>query len=138
MLFWQKIQAKWSLFWRHVRLLLSQLFSWRFVAIYLSLGLFLNLLNWALLFLLYRRLGGGLAVLHYNIDFGIDLIGASWKIFIGALMGSIFLLFDFFFLLFLIKNKNFKFFAQLLLSFLLVALFLLLAGTFAIYLINFR
>lgn len=49
---------------------------------YLIIFLILHLLVWLESGLIYRQLGGELLVLHYNVDFGIDLVASPGRIFV--------------------------------------------------------
>jgi len=56
------------------------------VAILSGLGLLFNLFNWSWLWV---QIPGGeeYLFLHYNILFGVDKIGESWKVFYVPLLG---------------------------------------------------
>ena len=117
---------------------LKEAFSWPFPRVYGIIVLVLNLLNWLGSFLLYRSLGDELTVLHYNIDFGIDLIGHRGELFINPILGLMLIILNLSLLLFFTRHKHFKFISYLLWNTAaLVSLFLLLA-VLAVYLINFR
>lgn len=117
---------------------LSEVFSWPFSRVYGVIVLVLNLLNWLGSFLLYRSLGNNLTVLHYNIDFGIDLVGHRGELFINPALGLVLLILNLVLSLFFVRHKHFKFMSYLLWNTAaLVNAFLLLA-VLAVYLINFR
>ena len=83
-------------------------------------------------------------ILHYNVDFGIDLIGNVRQIYIIPLIGLVIVLFNLILLSFAYR-KNIaperrdadKFLANLLLGSALFANFILLFSVASIYLINF-
>ncbi|MFH1668118.1 MAG: hypothetical protein ABH884_03820 [Candidatus Komeilibacteria bacterium] len=61
------------------------------IIIYFSLALILNILCWLWLALLIKP-SGNTVPLHYNIYFGIDLIGAGWQLYYQPLFGFIIIL----------------------------------------------
>ena len=113
---------------------------WRFYPsrfYFLAVGLW-QLLTWWQAIFIYRNLTGNLLVLHYNVDFGIDLVADPSHIFIYPLFGLVVLLVNFIIAASLFRHRNFKVFTQLLLAAAaLFGLFLSLVVLF-IYLINFR
>lgn len=113
--------------------------AWRITAVrvYAILALVANALNWFGSWLLYRAMGPNLTVLHYNVDFGIDLVGQRQKLFWNPAIGLIFIVLDFIFLLVWLKRKESSLVYHILMaSAVLVNGFLLLA-LLAVYLINF-
>jgi hypothetical protein len=115
----------------------SSVFSWSFSQIYGLIVLALNLLNWLLTFLLYRSLGNDLTVLHYNIDFGIDLVGHRGQLFVNPVLGLVLIILNLALLLFFARHKHFKFMSYILWNTAALAnIFLLMAGL-SVYLINF-
>jgi hypothetical protein len=109
--------------------------TWRF---YLLIALALNILNWLAMFFIYRAIGDNLTVLHYNTDFGIDLVGQRPRLFLNPLFGLVLLIINLISTGLLIKNKNFKICAHWLLSSTAFVNLLLIIATATIYLINFR
>jgi hypothetical protein len=100
--------------------------------------IFWQLVGWFQAWFIYRNLSSNILVLHYNVDFGIDLVGDSFKIFLFPLLALLVSTINLFILIFLAKSKNFKIFVHFLLgSAVLFALFLSIA-LLAVYLINFR
>ena len=65
---------------------LGALFVDRLIRGFLIISLVLNAALWAASIFLARALGDGLAVLHYNVVFGIDLIGNANQIYIMPLV----------------------------------------------------
>ncbi len=65
---------------------LAALFVDRLIRGFLIISLVLNAALWAASIFLARALGDGLAVLHYNVVFGIDLIGNANQIYIMPLV----------------------------------------------------
>ena len=111
--------------------------DWTFVRTLLIMGLIFNALNWLGSWFIYRNLAQDSTVLHYNVNFGIDLIGSRAEIFINPLLGLIFFLLDFILILLLYKNKHFKFLAHVLLNTALVVNIVLLLAGLSVYIINF-
>lgn len=116
----------------------SEVFSWSFSRLYAIVAVVLNLLAWLGTVLIFRSLGDELTVLHYNIDFGIDLVGHRGQLFFNPTLGLVLILLNLILILLLARHKDFKFIAYLLwAAAVLVNVFLLLA-VLAVYLINFR
>ncbi|MFA5109609.1 MAG: hypothetical protein WC458_03625 [Patescibacteria group bacterium] len=104
---------------------------------FLAAGL-LQILNWLQAFFIYRHLTGEFLVLHYNVDFGVDLVGSPAQIFIYPLFSLGVFVFNLSVAAAFNRHRNFKLFAHLLLSTAIIfGLFFSLALLF-IYLINFR
>ena len=98
----------------------------------------LQALGWFQAIFIYKHLSGELLVLHYNIDFGIDLVGAPWRIFLYPLCGLGIFLLNWLVAASLHRQPQFRLFANLLLAAAIIfAIFVSLALMF-IYLINFR
>ena len=116
----------------------DEVFSWSFSRWGVAVALGLNLLNWLASFFLYRSLGDELTVLHYNVDFGIDLIGHRIQLFINPALGLSLIILNLVMLLFFARQKHFKFVSYLLWSTAILANLFLLLGVLAVYLINFR
>jgi len=134
----QKIGHNLSIFGQAFSSALDEAWGWVFIRSLLIVALIVNILDWAGATLLYRALGDNLTVLHYNVNFGIDLIGPRRQVFINPLLGLIFLILNFSLVLFLAKNKHFRFSAHVLLNTAVVVNILLLLAIFSVYLINFR
>jgi hypothetical protein len=97
-----------------------------------------NLSLWVFVWLFSRQVGNSLAILHFSVDFGIDLVGDARKLFMIPLLGLFVSLSNFLLLFVFLKNKNFKFIANVLLAAAcLVNVFLSLALG-PIYWMNFR
>lgn len=113
---------------------------WRFTPsrYYFGHAIILQVISWLQALFIYRNLSGELLVLHYNIDFGIDLVGAPWRIFIYPLYGLGVFALNWLLAISLHQRKNFRLFANLLLTAAIIfSLFVSLALMF-VYLINFR
>ncbi len=117
---------------------ISYIFSFFYIRIYLIIVLGLNLAIWLAVYFININVSQDLVILHYNVNFGVDLIGNVKRIFIIPVLGLLIILINTILLFSLTKHRNFKFFAHLLLvTCFIVNLFLLLGLAF-IYLINFR
>ncbi|MEI7620016.1 MAG: hypothetical protein WCJ57_00415 [Candidatus Falkowbacteria bacterium] len=133
-----KISHNLALFRNNLSGALNEVFSLPFSRVYGVVVLVLNLLNWSFSFLLYRSLGDDLTVLHYNIDFGIDLIGHRGELFVNPVLGLVLIILNLALLLFFARHKHFKFVSYLLWNTAALANTFLLLAALAVYLINFR
>lgn len=113
---------------------------WRFVPsrFFLGAAILLQAACWLQAIFIYKHLSGDLLVLHYNIDFGIDLVGPPWHIFIYPVYGLGVFLLNWTIAAALYRRQYFRLFADILLS--AAILFSVLAGLamMFVYLINFR
>jgi len=136
--------------WRKILEIILDLFDYLYIKIYLAIILFINLSNWTIAKVISDKTKQDLYIsqysnsdsvkdlfiLHYNVDFGINLVGRVERVYIMPLFGLLILIINLFLLLYFYKNN--KFISHLLLtSVFLVNVFLLMALA-SIYLINFR
>jgi hypothetical protein len=112
------------------------LISFAFVRFYLLFLLVLNIINWLLALYVNKNVSQNLVVLHYNVNLGVNLIGQVEDIYIIPTLGLAFIIINFLLLLNIFRKS--KFFVHLLLGFSILINVYLIAGTIAIYLINFR
>ena len=122
--------------WRQI--LVEQMlcvFSLFYVKIYLIIFIIVNSLNWTVAFIINKNVTQDLIYLHYNVIFGVDLIGSAKKVFIMPLLGLIIILINSVLIFFIYKQE--KFIIHLLLSAALLSNLFLLAAIASIYLINF-
>lgn len=117
---------------------LSYLSGYFFIRLYFIVLLGLNLLIWLIAYFINASVSQDLVVLHYNIDFGVDLIGSVKRIFIIPLLSLIITLINVVLVFGFSRHKDFKFFAHLLLTASLAVNLFLLIALGSIYLINFR
>lgn len=113
---------------------------WRdhFARFYLLITLFWQIIAWFQARFIFKNLTGDLLVLHYNVDYGTDLVSDPNRIFYYPLGGLVVLLINLIICLLFYRHKDFKLFVNLLLGGIaLFSIFLNLA-LLAIYLINFR
>ncbi len=68
-----------------------------FFQIIFGISLVINFGIWAFLYMKFSRLGssGDIIPLHYNIYFGVDLVGEWKKVFVVPLAGAFFILINF-------------------------------------------
>lgn len=119
-----------------VKLALKTLLADKLSAVLLIILLATNLFSWIGAYSLNRIIGTDLAVLHYNVVFGIDLVGDASRLYLIPLLGLGVLLVNFF-LGAILKNNRDRVIATMLLSVaLLVNIFCLLA-LYLSYIINF-
>jgi hypothetical protein len=116
----------------------SFLFDFFHIRILIIILVGLNLLIWFLALFVNYNVSQSLIVLHYNIDFGVDLIGEAKRLYIIPLLGLVIILINKILLMTLFKNEHFKFISYLLLLSALFVNFILLIALSIIYLINFR
>lgn len=133
-----KIGHSWSVWKEQASISISECFHHRFVRLQFSALILINALLWLGAFFIYHNISQKLTILHYNIDFGIDLIGDRQKVFTIPLLSTIFLLADFSWLVMISRRPQFKFIAQVALGFLFFISWLFILALFSIYLANFR
>lgn len=112
-------------------------FGFLYVRIYLVFLSVLNILNWAFAYVIKNKASQELAILHYNVDFGVNLIDDAKKIYTIPLLGMLITLINFFLSAAIYKHSG-KFIAHVLLISAILAGLFLLAGLASLYLINFR
>lgn len=93
---------------------------------------------WWAAVIIYRTLTGDILVLHYNVNFGIDLIGAPERIFVYPALALSVALAHNFIIAGLNKHRDFKIFAHLLLAAAFNFGLIIAASLFFIYFINFK
>ncbi len=108
-----------------------------FIKVYLSILIVLNLFIWLSAFMISNKIEGDLMILHYNVDFGVDLFGSVSQIFNIPLLGLIVILLNFLVYIIFHQNKNFRFLGHLLMIASLLVNLILLTSLGPIYLINF-
>lgn len=113
---------------------------WRlFLAkLYFPVLFFLQALAWWGAYYVYSSLTGDILVLHYNVDFGIDLIGVPARIFSYPLFGLGIILINIALAAAFYRHKDFRVFSHLLLGAAVYFSLVLNVALFFIYFINFR
>jgi len=105
---------------------------------YLVALILAQIIAWLESIFIYRNLSGDLLILHYNVDFGVDLVGIPARIFTYPLIGLGIAILNLILAATTYNHKDFRVFVHFLLAAALVfGLFLNLALLF-VYLINFR
>ena len=117
---------------------LKDLFDLGANRLYLLAILIIQAASWWLASHIYQEIAGSLLILHYNIDFGIDQIGAPNLIFNFPLLGAILLLLTLIFLVILGSGRHFKIQSHFLMGAATVSNLGILATLILIYLMNFR
>ena len=116
----------------------AAIFRYKSSYFYLGLIVFWQLAAWFQAWFILKNLSGDVLVLHYNVDFGIDLVGNPSQIYSYPWLGIGVFLLNLIILAILHKNKNFKILTHFLLgSAAAFGLFLSIA-LLSVYLINFR
>ena len=77
-----------------------------YIKIYLFVLLFINMISWLTAGYLNTQMDGGLLALHYNVDFGINLVGEAKKIYIIPLLGLIIIIVNTFLFIFVSRYKD--------------------------------
>lgn len=134
----KKISNSLYLFWHELGEFLSELFSYTETKLYFVGTIIVNALAWLATYQIYHSspLSQEIA-LHYNVDFGINLIGAAKNIFVIPAVGLIILVLNILLLFGLRKNFSDKRFnRQLILAFTLIANLFLLIATIILYIVN--
>lgn len=104
---------------------------------YLPLSLLSQALAWWQAGFIYRNLSGDLLVLHYNVDFGVDLVGDPYRVFLYPLFGLVAIILSLTLSAAFYRHRDFKILNHLLLGGAAVFSFLLNLVLWAVYLINF-
>jgi len=115
----------------------SYLLSFFFIRLYFIILLGFNLFVWLVVYLININVSQDLVILHYNIDFGVDLIGGVKGLYIIPTLSLIVILINGILLFPFCHRKDFKFLAHLLLAASLAVNLFLLIALGSIYLINF-
>lgn len=105
---------------------------------YFSVGIILsNLLNWIFSYLINLKSGeDAIIFLHYNVDFGVNLIGDNAKIYNIPLLGLFVVILNM--VIFLITFKESKFIHYILFLSGILVNFILFVSLLLIYLLNFN
>jgi len=113
---------------------------WRFLPSrwYLLFIALFQVLAWLQAWSIRHNLTGNLVVLHYNINFGTDLVGAPGEIFIYPLLGLGVFLLNFIILAAFRRHKDWRILVHILLGAAAVFGLFLSLVLLSIYLINFR
>ncbi len=115
----------------------SKLFSYLYIKIYLILLFILNITIWSTAYFIDARIDEELIALHYNVDFGINLIGEAKKIYIIPLLGLVIILINFILATSVSRRRDGMFISHILFISSIVINIILLLAIASVYLINF-
>lgn len=115
-----------------------EVFSFVHVRIYLFFVIGLNIVLWIFSYFIKSNISQDLIILHYNVDFGVDLIGEVGRLYIIPSLSALVLFFNLVLLLYFAKYEHFRFISHLLMIACLLINIILLLSLASIYLINFR
>ena len=107
-----------------------------YVRTYVAVLVLLNLLNWVFVYYINKVVSQDLVILHYNVNFGANLLGSASKIYTIPSLGLVFIILNI--ALSMHIRKQGKFIDHLLFFSLILANLFLLAATMSVYLVNFR
>ncbi len=111
-----------------------------YIKIYLLVLLVLNAFNWLSVYWVANKISNtydDIIILHYNVDFGVNLIQNVRWLFVVPSLGLVVTIINFFLLLFVFNHKDRRFVAHLLLSVAILVNVFLLISIGAIFLINY-
>ncbi|HPT08101.1 MAG TPA: hypothetical protein PLE28_00155 [bacterium] len=135
--FFIKIYDQFTSFSNTIKTSAKNLFLYSFIKVYSAILLFINLVLWVATIIMRHYLNQDIAILHYNVDFGIDLIGSKNYLFLIPVFSLFFIILNQIILIKFLKNDSFKFWSHFLLAFLLLFNIFLILILFSIYSINF-
>jgi len=115
----------------------SKFFSYLYIKIYLIILLIINILIWLTAHFIDVRIDEELIALHYNVDFGINLIGGVEKIYIIPLLGLAIILINFILSASVNRSRDGIFISHILFITAMMVNLVLLVAIVSIYLINF-
>ncbi|MDA3839572.1 MAG: hypothetical protein PF572_00645 [Patescibacteria group bacterium] len=127
--------------WDYFTSEISSVFSFLYVKIYFVFFIAVNGINWLFSYYIFSNIlpeTRELIALHYNVEFGVNLIGNANNIFILPSLGLLIIVINFSLLLSIYKLKNSKFLGNFLLLPALISNVYLLIGLVSIYLANFK
>jgi len=133
---WLKFSSNFYLKIKEAKENISDLWSTLFLRVELIILMVGLALNWLLALIIKTNLKQELAALHYNIIFGIDLLGSPTEIYLLPLASTLMSLFNLVLILFF--HRQDKFLSKLLLATSLVINGFIILAVYSIYLINFR
>jgi hypothetical protein len=117
---------------------LKSIFRFYPAKLYLAAILLLQIASWVQALFIRRRLSGDFLILHYNIDFGVDLVGSPDKIFFYPLIGLVVAIVNIFLVSTSARRKESQFITHLFFGSAVVFGIFLSLALLAIFLINFR
>lgn len=118
------------------RVAMSDFFFRKTSYIYLGIALLINGLTWLLVIITHRSLADSLAILHYNVIFGIDKIGEPISLYQLPAIGLILIIVNFFVSVLLVRKRE-QIPGQFLLLTAILGNLILLVAVYLLYIINF-
>jgi hypothetical protein len=115
---------------------MSDFFFRKTTYVYLGIALIFNALSWFLAIVSQQSLGEGLAILHYNVIFGIDKIGNPISIYQFPLLGLGIIILNFLISVALVRKREQRPGQNLLIT-TVAANLIILVSLYLIYIINF-
>jgi hypothetical protein len=129
--------AKFYTFLGKIKTSLAAIFRLRSSWVYTGLVIFWQLVAWFQVWFIGRNLTGDVLVLHYNVDFGIDLVGDPKQIYLYPWLGIGIFLLNLIILAILYKDKNLKILVHFFLGMAVLFSLFLSFALLSVYLINF-
>lgn len=124
-------------FFVKIKASLGAIFKIKSTFVYLALIFIVQVVNWFEAWFIKKNLSGSMIVLHYNVDFGIDLVDKPETIFLYPLLALGIFLLNFILLAIFYKNNDFKILSHFLLGSALIFNLFLSGALVSVYLINF-
>jgi hypothetical protein len=107
-----------------------------YAKVLIALAVLTNAANWYFAYLISSNITAERTILHYNVDFGINLIGSENQLYIIPLIGLLVFLVNFFILPLYYNQKEIKFLSYYLFTVSIISNIFLLLAEASIYLIN--
>lgn len=116
----------------------SQFIKFPPTIIYLAIIIALQIFNWWQAWNIFRRLTSEFLILHYNVDFGIDLLGQSRDVFYFPTLSLVVVLFNIILALSFFRRPKGRLLMHLLLSATIIFSVFVSTALLMLSLINFR
>jgi hypothetical protein len=107
-----------------------------YAKILIFISILTNAAGWYFAYLINSNITSERTILHYNVDFGINLIGTEKQLYIIPLIGLLIFLINFFILPIYYNQKEIKFLSYFLYTASIITNIFLLLAEVSIYLIN--
>jgi hypothetical protein len=92
---WKKIINSPKSLWTSIRSFFSQDFFHNAIVQWLSIGIIVfNLASWVILTIFIRPIDLPI-IIHYNVYFGVDIIGSWWQVYFLPFIGGVFFIINF-------------------------------------------
>ncbi len=109
-----------------------------YIRVYLAVLLVFNGCLWILANLVKQATGQDLIALHYQVDYGVNLIGGANNIFLLPAIGLIIIMVNVFLSLLVVRRKERNFLSHILLSAAVLTHFFIAIALWLLYLINYQ